>query len=226
MGLKHNPLWDEVGLGGVMRKIVLAALFSVALSIDAQAKDIQFSPDTFTILGGMEQMQVVSVVAPQQKNRALQNDDHYGPNRVQIYFETNLPPGSILVRTGERKLYFILPGHQAIMYRVGVGREGFQWSGQNRISRKAVWPSWRPPEVMIQREAEKGHIIPDFMEGGPQNPLGARAMYLGNTQFRIHGTTQPWSIGKAVSSGCIRMLNEHVIDLFDRAQIGARVVVE
>ncbi len=209
-----------------MRKIVLAALFSVALSIDAQAKDIQFSPDTFTILGGMEQMQVVSVVAPQQKNRALQNDDHYGPNRVQIYFETNLPPGSILVRTGERKLYFILPGHQAIMYRVGVGREGFQWSGQNRISRKAVWPSWRPPEVMIQREAEKGHIIPEFMEGGPQNPLGARAMYLGNTQFRIHGTTQPWSIGKAVSSGCIRMLNEHVIDLFDRAQIGARVVVE
>lgn len=209
-----------------MRKIIIAGLFSALLSFDARAKDIQFSPDTFTILGGMEQTQVASVVSPRQKNRVFQNNDLSGPNRAQIYFESNLPAGSILVRTSERKLYFILADQQAIMYHVGVGREGFQWSGQNRISRKAVWPSWRPPEVMIRREAEKGHIIPDFMEGGPQNPLGARAMYLGDTQFRIHGTTQPWSIGKAVSSGCIRMLNEHVIDLFERVQIGARVVVE
>ncbi len=211
-----------------MRKTILVALFLALLNFDAQAKDIQFSPDTFTILGGMgtEQTQVTSIASPRQKNRIVQKDDLSGPNRSQIYFETTLPPGSILVRTGERKLYFILPDQQAIMYRVGVGREGFQWSGQNRISRKAVWPSWRPPDVMIHREAAKGHIIPDFMEGGPQNPLGARAMYIGGSEFRIHGTTQPWSIGHAVSSGCIRMLNEHVIELFDMVQIGARVVVE
>jgi lipoprotein-anchoring transpeptidase ErfK/SrfK len=131
-----------------------------------------------------------------------------------------------LVRTKERKLYFILPGGEAIRYRVGVGREGFSWSGKNRISRKAQWPDWRPPTVMIEREAERGHIIPDFMKGGTDNPLGARAMYIGSTDFRIHGTTQPWSIGHAVSSGCIRMLNEHVIDLYDRVKVGADVIVE
>jgi lipoprotein-anchoring transpeptidase ErfK/SrfK len=149
-----------------------------------------------------------------------------GPNRATIDFQSSLAPGSILVRTGERKLYYILPGGQAIMYRVGVGREGFSWQGTNRISRKAEWPDWRPPSVMITREAERGHIIPAFMPGGPQNPLGARALYIGGTEFRIHGTTQPWSIGHAVSSGCIRMLNEHVIDLFNRVDVGAQVVVE
>ena len=209
-----------------MRKLLLAGLFSIIAGFPAHAKQIQFSPSTFAILGGMEDSQVASVVAPRQKHQKPVKDDLSGPNRTQIYFETQLPPGSILVRTGERKLYFILPDHQAIMYRVGVGREGFQWSGQNRISRKAVWPSWHPPDVMIKREAAKGHVIPDFMEGGPQNPLGARAMYIGSTDCRIHGTTQPWSIGHAVSSGCIRMLNENVIELFDRVQIGARVVVE
>ena len=209
-----------------MRKFLVAGLFSILAGVSAQAKQIQFSPGTFAILGAMEDSQVASVAAPRQKHHKANKDDASGPNRSQISFESRLPPGSILVRTGERRLYFILPNHQAIMFRVGVGREGFQWSGQNRISRKAVWPSWRPPEVMIKREAEKGHIIPAFMEGGPQNPLGARAMYIGSSEFRIHGTTQPWSIGHAVSSGCIRMLNENVIELFDLVQVGARVVVE
>ncbi len=226
MDFKHNSVWADFGLGVGMRKILVVALFAVLSGFSAHAKDVQFSPDTFYILGGMESTQVASVTAPRQQLHDTAKDDLSGPNRSQISFESKLPPGSILVRTGERKLYFILPDQQAIMYRVGVGREGFQWSGQNRISRKAVWPSWHPPDVMIQREAARGHIIPDYMEGGPQNPLGARAMYIGDTDFRIHGTTQPWSIGHAVSSGCIRMLNEHVIDLFDRVQIGARVVVE
>ena len=209
-----------------MRRILVAGLFSMLAGVSAQAKQLQFTPGTFAILGGMEDSQVASVAAPRQKYHKAIKDDVYGPTRSQIAFETQLPPGSILVRTGERKLYFILPDHQAIMYRVGVGREGFQWSGQNHISRKAEWPSWHPPDVMIKREAAKGHIIPEFMEGGPQNPLGARAMYIGSSEFRIHGTTQPWSIGHAVSSGCIRMLNENVIELFDMVQIGARVVVE
>ena len=209
-----------------MRKLILTGLFVAVFSLEAQAKAIQFSPDTFSILGGMEDTEVALATAPRQKPKKFVKDNLIGPNRSQIFFQSDLAPGSVLVRTQERKLYFILPGEQAIMYRVGVGREGFQWAGKNKLSRKAMWPSWRPPDVMIKREAAKGHIIPDFMAGGPQNPLGARALYIGSTDFRIHGTTQPWSIGHAVSSGCIRMLNEHVIDLYDRVQIGARVVVE
>lgn len=143
-----------------------------------------------------------------------------------IDFQSQLPPGSILVRTGERRLYFILPGGKAIRYGVGVGREGFAWSGSNKITRKAEWPDWRPPAVMIAREAKRNHFIPDFMKGGVDNPLGARALYIGDTEFRIHGTTQPWSIGRAVSSGCIRMLNDEVVDLYNRVSIGATVVVE
>jgi lipoprotein-anchoring transpeptidase ErfK/SrfK len=174
----------------------------------------------------MEDSQVASATMPNTLPNQNVSDDVSGPNRAFINFQTALAPGSILVRTAERKLYFILPDGQAIMYRVGVGREGFSWSGQNQISRKAVWPSWTPPKVMIKREAARGHIIPEFMAGGANNPLGARALYIGGTDFRIHGTTQPWSIGHAVSSGCIRMLNEHVIDLYDRAQVGAKIVVE
>ncbi|MFO1035034.1 MAG: L,D-transpeptidase [Hyphomicrobiales bacterium] len=143
-----------------------------------------------------------------------------------VAFTRDLEPGSILVRTSERKLYFVLPGGQALVYPIGVGRDGFRWSGTNRISRKQEWPEWRPPKVMIAREMARGHYIPEFMAGGEGNPLGARALYIGQTEFRIHGTTQPWSIGKAVSSGCIRMLNEQVIDLYDRVAVGARVIVE
>lgn len=210
-----------------MRKLVLIGLVAIACGLSvAHAKEIRFSPDTFAILGGMDQTEMASASMPNQITSETYNEELSGPNRSLIEFETSLAPGSILVRTKERKLYFILPQSQAVMYRVGVGREGFQWSGENHISRKAQWPSWTPPLVMIKREAAKGHIIPDFMEGGPQNPLGARALYIGSTDFRIHGTTQPWSIGHAVSSGCIRMLNEHVIELFDRVQVGAKVVVE
>ena len=143
-----------------------------------------------------------------------------------VAFDRDMEPGSILVQTAARKLYYVLPGGQAEMYPIGVGREGFTWSGSNVITRKAEWPDWRPPANMIEREAERGHYIPAHMPGGPNNPLGARALYIGDTEYRIHGTTQPWSIGKASSSGCIRMLNEHVVDLYDRVQVGAKVVVE
>lgn len=210
-----------------MRKLVIASIsLAMFLPAVAEAAKSKFSADMFTILGGIDQSQMASATMPVQQLPAMASDDVSGPNRSIIDFQTELPPGSILVRTKERKLYFILPQSQAIMYRVGVGREGFQWSGKNQITRKAMWPDWTPPAVMIQREAEKGHIIPDHMDGGTNNPLGARAMYIGTTDFRIHGTTQPWSIGHAVSSGCIRMLNEHVIDLFDRVKIGAKVVVQ
>jgi len=134
-------------------------------------------------------------------------------------------PGSIVVRTPERALYFVLGDGKALRYSVGVGREGFQWSGNSRIVSKQEWPTWRPPQVMIEREAAKGHFLPAEMEGGPENPLGARAMYIGGTMYRIHGTNNAASIGGAVSSGCIRMMNTDVIDLYERVKVGARVYV-
>jgi lipoprotein-anchoring transpeptidase ErfK/SrfK len=143
-----------------------------------------------------------------------------------VNFARELPPGSILVKTSERKLYFVLVNQKALAFPVGVGREGFSWSGQNVITRKTEWPDWRPPPAMLKREAQRGRIIPALVKGGPQNPLGARALYIGDTEYRIHGTPARRTIGRAVSSGCIRMLNEHVIELYNMAQVGARVIVE
>lgn len=134
-------------------------------------------------------------------------------------------PGSIVVRTPERSLYLVLSDGKARRYKVGVGREGFQWSGNSRIVAKQEWPTWRPPQTMIEREAAKGHILPAVMEGGPENPLGARAMYIGGTLYRIHGTNNAASIGGAVSSGCIRMMNSDVVDLYERVRVGAKVYV-
>jgi lipoprotein-anchoring transpeptidase ErfK/SrfK len=139
--------------------------------------------------------------------------------------ETRYPVGSLIVRTPERALYYVSAEGEAIRYRVGVGREGFQWSGSSRIVAKQEWPSWTPPAEMIRREAEKGHEIPPFMEGGPGNPLGARALYIGGTIFRVHGTNNEASIGGAVSSGCIRMMNADVVDLYNRVKVGSRIYV-
>lgn len=141
------------------------------------------------------------------------------------FAEAKYTPGSIIIRTPERALYYILPGGKALRYKVGVGKEGFQWSGNSRIGMKKEWPDWRPPATMIAREAAKGNNIPDYMEGGPNNPLGARAMYISGTLFRIHGTNNAASIGGAVSSGCIRMMNSDVIDLYGRVAVGSRVYV-
>jgi lipoprotein-anchoring transpeptidase ErfK/SrfK len=134
-------------------------------------------------------------------------------------------PGSIIVNTPERALYLVTGDGEARRYRVGVGKEGFQWSGTSSIVSKAEWPTWRPPQAMIAREAAKGNTLPDEMAGGPGNPLGARALYIGGSMYRIHGTNNPGSIGGAVSSGCIRMMNADVIDLYDRVKLGARVYV-
>jgi lipoprotein-anchoring transpeptidase ErfK/SrfK len=130
-------------------------------------------------------------------------------------------PGTVIVNTGERRLYLVLSDGKAIRYPIGVGREGFQWSGAENISRKQEWPDWRPPEEMLQRRPD----LPRFMAGGPENPLGARALYLGQSLYRIHGSNEPDTIGQAVSSGCIRMLNEDVVDLYERVKIGTKVVV-
>lgn len=130
-------------------------------------------------------------------------------------------PGTIVINTSERRLYYVLGDGKAVRYGVGVGRPGFEWAGSQSITRKAEWPSWTPPSQMLKRRPD----LPRFMPGGPENPLGARAMYLGSTLYRIHGSNEPETIGQAVSSGCIRMLNEDVIDLYERAKVGTRVVV-
>jgi lipoprotein-anchoring transpeptidase ErfK/SrfK len=141
--------------------------------------------------------------------------------RQEVTFPTKEPAGTLIVDTPNTYLYYVLGGGRAIRYGVRVGRDGFTWTGVQKISRKAEWPDWHPPPEMIDRQP----YLPRFMAGGPGNPLGARAMYLGNTVFRIHGTNQPSTIGKFVSSGCIGMLNEDVSDLFDRVKVGTRVVV-
>jgi lipoprotein-anchoring transpeptidase ErfK/SrfK len=146
--------------------------------------------------------------------------------QVVDWNETKYPVGSLVVRTPERALYLIKGNGEAIRYSVGVGKEGFQWGGTSTIGRKAEWPSWTPPKRMIEREAAKGHTLPPFMEGGPGNPLGARALYINGTIFRVHGTNNEASIGGAVSSGCIRMMNADVIDLYDRVKIGTRIYVQ
>lgn len=133
--------------------------------------------------------------------------------------------GTIVIDTSQRFLYLVREDGTARRYGIGVGRSGFEWSGTEKITRKAEWPGWTPPEQMREREAARGHILPRHMKGGPENPLGARALYLGGTLYRIHGTNQPWTIGQAVSSGCIRMRNEDVIELYERVSVGTRVVV-
>src|SRR5271157_1623458 len=141
--------------------------------------------------------------------------------RQTVFFDGGEAPGTIVIRTSERRLYFVLPDHQALRYGVGVGRPGFTWAGVTRIGYKREWPDWTPPAQMLKRRPD----LPRHMEGGLDNPLGARAMYLAGTLFRIHGSNEPDTIGQAVSSGCIRMTNDDVIDLYSRARVGARVVV-
>ena len=150
-------------------------------------------------------------------------DPAFLPQRVD--YAGGYAPGTIVVDTRSHYLYHVETGGRAMRYGVGVGKEGFGWSGSHKVTRKAEWPGWTPPAEMIARERAKGRILPDHMPGGEANPLGARALYLGSTLYRIHGTNQPWTIGQSVSSGCIRMRNEDVIDLFDRVDVGTRVVV-
>lgn len=130
-------------------------------------------------------------------------------------------PGTIVVSTSERRLYYVLGNGRAIRYGIGVGRPGFTWSGVKTVTAKREWPDWRPPPQMLKRRPD----LPRYMPGGPDNPLGARALYLGNSLYRIHGSNEPDTIGQAVSSGCIRMMNEDVIDLYDRVRVGTKVIV-
>lgn len=141
--------------------------------------------------------------------------------RQLVAYRSNERAGTIIVNTGEKFLYLVLSNGRALRYGIGVARNGFEWSGTHNVTAKRTWPGWTPPAEMRQRQPE----LPAYMNGGPNNPLGARALYLGSTLYRIHGTNQPWTIGSNVSSGCIRLTNQDVTDLFSRVRVGAKVVV-
>lgn len=152
---------------------------------------------------------------------SMQQDVDPRFHRQTVPYDGGQAPGSIVIDTRRKYLYLVQGGRMAIRYGIGVGREGFQWRGSQSVSMKREWPSWRPPAEMRRRRPD----LPTFMEGGPDNPLGARALYLGSTLYRIHGTNEPNTIGQNVSSGCIRLTNDDVIDLYTRVRVGARVVV-
>jgi lipoprotein-anchoring transpeptidase ErfK/SrfK len=190
-----------------VRCIWIVAAFLLAGAASAQAQGLR----DMSSLG--DQPGYVPSAAEEQPDPAFQ--------RQPVYFRTSEPPGTIVVHTSERYLYLVQGNNRAIRYGVGVGRAGFQWAGLHKISRKAEWPDWTPPDEMIERQP----YLPRFMAGGPGNPMGARALYIGATVYRIHGTNQPQTIGSAVSSGCFRLVNGDVIDLYDRIPVGTRVVV-
>jgi lipoprotein-anchoring transpeptidase ErfK/SrfK len=141
--------------------------------------------------------------------------------RQTVAYDGDEKPGTIIINTPERLLYLVQEGGKALRYGIGVGRPGFTWAGSHEVTAKREWPDWRPPAEMLKRRPD----LPRYMQGGPENPLGARALYLGSTLYRIHGSNEPWTIGQQVSSGCIRMRNEDVIDLYERVKVGTKVMV-
>jgi lipoprotein-anchoring transpeptidase ErfK/SrfK len=195
-------------------KTVVAVALTALLSLttiapaDAARRVYNHDTDTFEEVG-----QVAARNAGKRRGSPIK--------REVVEYVSNLKPGTIVVETSERRLYFVLEGNKAIKYGIGVGRDGFRWSGTHRITRTAEWPGWTPPAAMRKRVPD----LPAYMPGGPNNPLGARALYIGSTLYRIHGTSEPWTIGQAVSSGCIRLTNEDIIDLYERVKVGAKVIV-
>uniref|UniRef100_Q07IK9 ErfK/YbiS/YcfS/YnhG family protein n=1 Tax=Rhodopseudomonas palustris (strain BisA53) TaxID=316055 RepID=Q07IK9_RHOP5 len=177
---------------------------------------------------------LASVIATTAQAQLFDTRDFmdFGPNirmggsspipRETVMYDGRYAPGTIVVDTSERRLYLVMEGGRALRYGIGVGRDGFRWGGVHRITAKKEWPSWTPPAQMLRRRPD----LPRHMVGGVDNPLGARAMYLGSTLYRIHGSNEPETIGQAVSSGCFRMTNEDVTDLYDRVRVGTPVVVK
>jgi lipoprotein-anchoring transpeptidase ErfK/SrfK len=159
------------------------------------------------------------VAAPQEPEENVEQASRF--KRQVVEYRTNEAAGTVIIDTAHTYLYYVLGNGRALRYGIGVGREGFTWSGTETVTRKAEWPDWTPPAEMVARQP----YLPRFMAGGPQNPLGARAMYLGGTIYRIHGTNAPQTIGGRVSSGCIRMVNDDVVDLYSRVNVGTKVIV-
>jgi lipoprotein-anchoring transpeptidase ErfK/SrfK len=180
-----------------------------------------FAPATHAQFGRFPE---ITLDIPEEPGAIPDDDYEVNPDFVRkvVFYRTHEQPGTIVVDTSERMLYLVMRDNLAMRYGIGVGRDGFRWKGQLKVTRKAEWPDWIPPAEMIDRQP----YLPRFMAGGPGNPMGARALYLGGTVYRIHGTNQPHTIGEAVSSGCFRLVNHDVIDLYERVPVGTRVVVQ
>jgi len=193
---------------------VAAAIITVAMPVEARVRNQPAAPD-FVVDDG-----------PSLSNFFANFGNGSGGSgpipRQIVGFQSNYAPGTIVVNTAERRLYLVQPGGRALRYGIGVGRDGFRWGGVHKITAKKEWPSWTPPAQMLARRPD----LPRHMAGGIENPLGARAMYLGSTLYRIHGSNEPETIGQAVSSGCFRMTNEDVTDLYNRVEVGATVIVK
>jgi lipoprotein-anchoring transpeptidase ErfK/SrfK len=192
----------DLSLMRIVKTLVLAAAFGAATFASASA---YIDPVTRQPLTIVDDVRVFATPIP----------------REEVEYKGKYAPGTIVVDTNEKRLYHVLPGGRAMKYGVGVGRPGFSWAGTKAITRKQEWPSWTPPAQMLKRRPD----LPRFMPGGEGNPMGARALYLGSSLYRIHGSNEPETIGQAVSSGCIRMLNDDVIHLYEQVKIGTRVVV-
>src|SRR5215217_7991834 len=201
------------------RTAVLAIAFVGLLGAPASAQFLGFAPAApqSSIFG--EVLREGESLREQGPGEAAELPARF--RRQTVSYATTEAPGTIVIDTPNTYLYYVLSGGKAMRYGIGVGREGFTWSGTQTVTRKAEWPDWHPPQEMIARQP----YLPRWVAGGPGNPLGARAMYLGASAYRIHGTNDPTTIGKFVSSGCIRLTNEDVTDLFSRVNVGTRVVV-
>ena len=195
-----------------IRCLTIASAFAAAFVATAACANPLFS------FGQPQLSYPPFATAPRDSERSEQSDRF---RRQVVEYPTREAAGTVIVDTPHTYLYYVLGNGKAIRYGIGVGREGFTWSGTETVTRKAEWPDWTPPPEMVQRQP----YLPRFMAGGPQNPMGARAMYLGGTVYRIHGTNAPDTIGQQVSSGCIRLVNEDVMDLYSRVNVGTKVIV-
>ena len=213
---QHEAYFGHKGPRGAEPAPAIASQPVVAAATPAAAAPAAVTPPSNESFFGHGQ--AVYSSQPQTDGRPLAS----AIPREIVAYDGPYDAGTIVISTEERRLYYVLPDHQAIKYGVGVGRPGFEWSGSKTVIAKKEWPDWTPPPEMIKRRPD----LPKHMEGGIENPLGARAMYLGGTLYRIHGSNEPDSIGQAVSSGCIRMTNDDVVDLYDRVKIGTRAVVQ
>ena len=199
--------------------LAVAAISLAALTVSASGQTLGFAPfgQQPTVFDSVIREAPYEAIEEERGN--VEIPAHL--RRQVVAYNSREPAGTVVVDTANTYLYYVLGNGRAVRYGIGVGREGFTWSGTQNVTRKSEWPDWTPPAEMIARQP----YLPRFMAGGPGNPMGARAMYLGNSIYRIHGTNQPSSIGQKVSSGCIRLLNEDVADLYSRVNIGTKVVV-
>ncbi|MEO6012102.1 MAG: L,D-transpeptidase [Devosia sp.] len=196
----------------------LAATFSSLTLAPALAAGGYAPPPGITLVASAP-ANALQLRSPQSSGKKVHLDPKF--MRQVVPYQSEQSAGTVVVNTGAKFLYLVLGNGKALRYGIGTARDGFEWSGTHHITRKAEWPGWTPPAEMKQRRPD----LPDYMPGGLNNPLGARALYIGSTIYRIHGTNEPWTIGGDVSSGCIRMVNDDVIDLYSRVKIGAKVIV-